>query len=317
MIQIILLIVWFWMLIKWADWLVDGASNIAKKMKISETIIWLTIVAFGTSLPELVVNLQAALWWSSSLAIGNIVGSNIANILLILWVTSIMKPLPIWRNTRTIDIPFMILLSVIFAVLVASPFVWEFSGVLSRSNALILILIFGIFLYYLFFDVVAEEVKTDDVVHYSIWKSISFMLLWLWWLVFWWDLIVKNTIILATQRGMSERIIWLTIVALGTSLPELATSITAALKWKTDLAIWNIVWSNIFNIWFILWVTWLISPLDFWKESVIDLVAMLIASVLLFLSVIIGRKELLQKNQWIIFVLLYLWYMWYAIFSGS
>jgi len=225
-------------------------------------VIGLTVVALGTSLPELVVNIQAALADSSSLAIGNILGSNLSNILLIIGITSILVPLPIRGNTRTIDIPFMFLIVVIFALLIASPFTWEFTGILNRSGALILLLVFGIFLYYLFFSsAAAEEVHHISTHNYTLWKSVVFIIIGLWWLALWGNLIVNNAKIIASGLGMSERIIGLTVVALGTSLPELATSVVAALKGKTDLAIWNVVWSSIFNIWLILWITGLIHPL--------------------------------------------------------
>ncbi|USN57535.1 MAG: sodium:calcium antiporter [Candidatus Peribacteria bacterium] len=237
---IILLIIGFVLLIKGADFLVNGASAIARKFHIPEMIIGLTIVAFGTSLPELVVNIQAAFAGSTDIAISNVLGSNISNILLIIGITSIIVPLPIHRNTRTVDIPFMTLILIVFSLLVASPFAGEMTGVLDRSGALILLLVFGIFIYYLFFDAVVEE--ADIETHsYTMWKSLLFIVLGLVGLTFGGDMIVDSAQKLAISRGMSERLIGLTVVALGTSLPELATSVTAVLKGKTDLAIGNVV----------------------------------------------------------------------------
>lgn len=314
--SIVLLVIWFVLLIKGADLLVSWASSIARKFHISELIIGLTIVAFGTSLPELVVNVQAAVGWSTDIAIGNILWSNLSNILLVIGVTSIIAPLPIHQNTRTIDIPFMTLIVLIFALLVASPFVWEMTGLLDRSSALILLLVFGIFLYYLFFDTIAPEHPHIQPQSSTMRKSFVFILLWLVGLTFGGDMIVDSAQSIAASRGMSERLIGLTVIALGTSLPELATSVTAALKGKSEIAIGNIVWSNIFNIGMVLGITGVVYPLSFSMDSVTDLIAVIVASVLLFLSVVIGRRELLERYQGIIFVALYVWYMGWMIIVG-
>lgn len=314
--SIVLLIVWFVLLIKGADFLVSGASTIARKFHIPELVIGLTVVAFGTSLPELVVNIQAAFAWSTDIAIGNVLWSNLSNILLIIGITSIVAPLPIHRNTRTIDIPFMTLIVLVFTLLVASPFAGEMTGILDRSSALILLLVFGIFMYYLFFGAVAPEHPHIEERSSTMRKALFFILLWLAGLTFGGDMIVIHAQHLAASRGMSERLIGLTIVALGTSLPELATSLTALRQGKTDLAIGNVVWSNIFNIGIVLGITGVIHPLPFAEGSVVDLVAVIIASILLFLSVVIGRRELLERYQGIVFVALYFGYVGWMMFVG-
>jgi cation:H+ antiporter len=313
-LAIVLLLVGFVLLVKGADFLVEWASNIARQLGISNIVIGLTVVALGTSLPELIVNVQAALSGSSGLAIGNVLWSNLSNILLIIGITSMIIPLPIQHSTRTVDMPFMILIVLIFWLLVATPFAGEPNGMLTRTGALILLCVFGIFLYYLFFESVKQEEVEIHSQGSTRWKSLLFVVLWLAWLAFGGDLIVENAIILAESRGMSERLIGLTIVALGTSLPELATSITAALKGKTDIAIGNIVWSNIFNIGLILGITGLVQPIAFEAGSVIDLIMVIIASCLLFLSVLIGKDKLLERKEGIVFFLVYVGYMIYSVF---
>lgn len=312
LIDIVLLIIGFIFLIKGADLLVDGASNFAKKFGISEIIIGLTIVAFGTSMPELVVNVMSALRGTPDLAIGNILGSNIANILLILWVSSIVRPLIIHRNTRLIDMPFMILVALIFGLMVASPFVGETAYMLTRTNALILLCIFGIFLYYLFHS--SKDI--EEIVHthsYVRRKALLYIALWLVGLMLWGQWIVDSAVSIAQYFWVSERIIWLTIVAVGTSLPELVTSVVAGIKGKSDIAIGNIVGSNIFNILLILWVTGLIIPVPFAPANVIDLYVVVVVSLLLWAAIHVGKKEVLERYQWRIFVALYILYIVYLI----
>lgn len=310
---IVLLVLWFGFLIKGADLLVDGSSNIAKRFWISEIIIGLTIVAFGTSAPELVVNITSSLQGTTDLAIGNILGSNIANILLIVWIASIVRPLNIHHNTRLIEIPFMVLSIVAFWLLASSPFEWENNYLLNRSYAAVLLLLFGAFLYYLFRtnnDPTKREIKEATQ---TLRKSILYTLLWLAGLMIGWQWIVDGAVTIASHYGIPERIIGLTVVAIGTSLPELVTSIVAGLKGKSDIAIGNIVWSNIFNVLFVLGISWLITPIPFSHDSTIDLYVTVSASLLLLLVTHMGEKQYIKRHHGILFTVCYLVYILYLI----
>lgn len=314
--SIVLLIVWFWLLIKWADFLVDGASNVAKKFHVSEIVIGLTIVAFGTSAPELAVNITSSLQGTGDLAIGNILGSNIANILLILWIASIVRPLTIQSSTKRIEIPFMILAIVIFGLLVLSPFAHEASYMLKRTYATILLCMFGIFIYYLFHTSKASPgAKTDWSPAQNIRISVAYIAGGLAGLVIGWQRIVDWAVSIATYYGISERIIWLTVLAIGTSLPELVTSVVAWIKWKSDIAVGNIVWSNIFNILFVLGITGLIRPIPFSNHSAIDLYVSIASSLMLLLIVHINNKNVIQKYHGVFFVVCYVAYIFYLIYQ--
>lgn len=307
----VLFIIGFVFLIKWADVLVEWASSIAKKFKVSDLVIWLTIVAFGTSAPELVVNIMASLKWSAWIAIWNILWSNISNILLILWVSAIVYPLSVKKTTTFKEIPFS-LLAVIILGIVANDVLIDgaiLNGI-TRIDWLVLLWFFAIFLYYVFSTSKSEESPEVDVKKMSMWKSILFIALWLVWLTLGWKWIVDGAIHIATILGMSETVIWLTIVAVWTSLPELATCVVAAMKKKSDIAIWNVVWSNIFNIFWILGLSATINPLPFqmWWDR--DIIMTIIATFLLFLFILIWKKEsVIDKYEWIIMLVIYIIYV--------
>ncbi|MCF7834651.1 calcium/sodium antiporter [Candidatus Gracilibacteria bacterium] len=307
----VLFIIGFVFLIKGADVLVEGASSIAKKFKVSDLVIGLTIVAFGTSAPELVVNIMASLKGSAGIAIGNILGSNISNILLILGVSAIVYPLSVKKTTTFKEIPFS-LLAVIILGIVANDVLIDgaiLNGI-TRIDGLVLLGFFAIFLYYVFSTSKSEESPEVDVKKMSMWKSILFIALGLVGLTLGGKWIVDGAIHIATILGMSETVIGLTIVAVGTSLPELATCVVAAMKKKSDIAIGNVVGSNIFNIFWILGLSATINPLPFQMGWDRDIIMTIIATFLLFLFILIGKKEsVIDKYEGIIMLVIYIIYV--------
>lgn len=315
----ILFIIWFFILIKWADLLVSWASSIALKFKIAPIVVGLTIVAFGTSTPELSVNMFSALDWKTDLAIWNILGSNIANILLILWISAIIYPLKAQKNTIFKEIPFALLWVVLLLIMANDVLIDSFAlNLLSRIDWLVFIWIFLIFLAYIF-SIAKSEGHVDweeDIKEMALWKSIIFIILGLVGLTLWGKRIVDWAVEIATSFGLSEAVIGLTVVAIWTSLPELATSVVAAMKKQTDIAIWNIVWSNIFNVFWILWLTATISPLPFNTSSNIDVIMAIFATFLLFFIMFIWKKYTIEKWQWIMMIIMYFSYVWYLVMNN-
>ena len=275
MIQSLLLVVGFVMLVKGADWFVDGSSSLARRFGIPQLVIGLTIVAMGTSAPEAAVSIAAALKGNADITIGNIVGSNILNILIILGVSSLLTNLEVAKSTIRAEIPFML---VITAVLM----IQGRDGVVGAGNGLVLLVLFIVYLAYLFWMAKQgrEEVREADVVQ-PLWKNLAMTGIGLVLIVWGSNVTVDAATALARIFGMSERFIGLTIVALGTSLPELFTSVNAARKGNADIAIGNIVGSNVFNILFVVGLSGLITPVPFADLFVIDtLVAMAAAAFL-------------------------------------
>lgn len=316
MLVYLLFFIGFVLLIKGADFLVDGASSVAKKLKISNIVIGLTIVAFGTSAPELIVNIMASIKGSSDLAIANVVGSNIANILLILGISAVIYPLVVKKGTVVKEIPFSMLAAVVLWFMVNDRLIDNASvSVLSRIDGFILLMFFIIFLYYTF-GIAKIEGKEDKVKEFKTAKSIFFIIIGIVFLTVGGKWIVDGAIIIAQHLGMSEALIGLTIVAVGTSLPELATSAVAAYKKNPDIAIGNVVGSNIFNIFWILGVSSLIKPIVFSTGLNFDVYFLGITILLLFLSMFIGKKHLLERWQGVLFLLTYLAYVIFLIIRG-
>ena len=283
-IQIILLIVGFVCLIKGADFLIDGASSVASHFKVSKLLIGLTIVAFGTSVPELAVSFSSIFNNSTDILLGNVIGSNIINVLLLVGIAAIIHPIRVKKDTVSKELPLLLLISTALIVLVLDTTLSEaVANVFSRSDAIMCLLLFAIFLYYLISLARKnkKEAKKVEKPKWKLGKSFLFIILGLAGVVLGSELVVNSASTIATAIGISERIISLSIVALGTSLPELITTITAARKGESDLLIGNIVGSNIFNICFVLALpvafSGSISPNNF---EVIDLI-MLIASSLI------------------------------------
>lgn len=315
MLIYILFVLWFVILIKGADFLVDGASSVAKKFNISSIVIGLTIVSLWTSMPELVVNIFSSLSGNTDLAIGNIIGSNISNILLILWVSAVIFPLTAKINTIRKEIPLWLLAIIIIGVMANDIILdWATTSLLSRTDGLVLLWFFIIFLFYTFWLAKNGKKEVDEKIKvFPNRKSILYIILWLGGLTLWGTWIVDGAVHIATLLGWSQAVIGLTIVAIGTSLPELAASAVAAYKKQSDIAIGNVVWSNLFNTFWILGVSSSISPLPFNNWNNIDILVNIGASLLLFIAMLTGKKYILQRRQWIFFICLYIAYLTYLV----
>lgn len=283
-----LLVVGFLMLIKGADWFVEGASKIADRFGIPQLVIGLTIVAFGTSAPEAAVSITAALKGSADITIGNVIGSNIMNILIILGITAVIVPLSVQVSTLRYEIPFVVLITIVLGVLGLT------DGIVGRGDGALLWAGMILFLLYLFRmakkgEAVTEEVAEADA-NDTLAKLLISVLVGMGLIVWGADISVKAATELARVFGMEERLIALTIVALGTSLPELITSVTAGIKGKADIAIGNIVGSNIFNILFVVGTTALIMPVAYDARFIVDTTVAVLAAAMLFFFVLRERK---------------------------
>jgi len=326
-ISILLLIVWLSLVIKWADYLVDGATSLAFKFGVPALVIGLTIVSFGTSAPELVVSLMSAINWSTQASLGNVIGSNLFNTLVILGVTSFFTSLKVWSSTVWKEIPFALLaaLSVLLlgawlvindGTLFQIPWSGDMVvGTLGISQWLVLLMFFGIFMYYVFglTQGTSEPDEWDAPELLENWKTWVYIIWWLAALIFWGDLAVKHAVSLATMIGLSEKVIGLTILSVGTSLPELVTSIKAARKWQSDIAIGNVIGSNIFNVFWILWIVALVSPITLNGSNVFDLMVLIGITVLLFWLLFINRRFHIEKFEWAVLILIYISYITYLL----
>lgn len=318
MLTYILFVIGFFLLIKGADLLVDGSASVAKKLNISSIVIGLTIVAFGTSAPEFIVNIFASIQGNSGIAIGNILGSNIANILLILGISAIIFPVTAKKNTVLKEIPFSLLAIVILGLMANDVLIdgRSFSAI-TRIDGLILLAFFIIFLYYTFGITKSAEdiVEKEELKVFSYKKSSLYILLGLTGLVLGGKWIVDGAVKIAEMFEVSQAMIGLTIVAVGTSLPELATSAVAAYKKQSDIAIGNVVGSNIFNIFWILGASSLIRPLPFSASLNGDIVMTIFASVVLFLVMFVGEKRVIQRWQGIFMVSCYFAYVAFLVMT--
>ena len=305
LLSLLILIVGLVFLSKGADYFIEGASSLAEKFKIPSIIIGLTIVAMGTSAPEACVSINSALKGINGVAIGNAIGSNIANILLILGITAAICTLKLKRNTVKYEIPFVIFITILFC------FMGYYFGEINRICATILLILFMLFFAYLFKSAKENNSAEEETKKLSTFKIILFIIGGLAALVYGSDLTVNSSINIAHILNISDRIIGLTIVAIGTSLPELVTSIIAALKKQPDIAIGNIVGSSIFNILFVLGITAVIKPIPFNNEFLFDGTVAIIAAILLFLCTI--RDRALTRIEGIFFFAVYLIYLTYLI----
>lgn len=318
MLTYILFFIGFAVLIKGADLLVEGASSLAARLGVSALVIGLTIVAFGTSAPELIVNLLASYSGNTDIAIGNILGSNIANILLILGVSAVVYPLTVKRSTIWKEIPFALLAVVVLWFMVSDQVIdGAGQNILSRIDGLILISFFIIFLYYVFGIAKQGGENTEEkIVVLPTYKSLGMIALGLVGLVVGGKWIVDGAVTIATSFGLSEALVGLTVVAVGTSLPELATSIVAAYKRNVDIAIGNVVGSNIFNIFWILGVSAIINPLPFAAALVSDVAMAVVATILLFAVLFVGQRHTVDRWQGWFFVAVYIAYVAYLVARG-
>ncbi len=324
LLSIFLLLIGFVLLIKGADWMVDGSSSVARRLHVSDLVIGLTIVAFGTSAPELVVGLASAFSGNTDIAIGNVLGSTIANTLLILGVSAIITPLKVNRNTVWKEIP-LAFLAVLMLGILANDTILDDKLIndLSRGDGLVFLGFFIVFLYYTFGvasktpeEIAEDSLSTNDEPLLT-WKmSITLILAGLMGLVAGGQLVVSQAVSLALSWGVSETLVGFTIVAVGTSLPELVTSAIAARKGKTDIAIGNVIGSNIFNIFWILGITSLIAPIPFAETLNIDLGVGVLAMGSVFVALFIGKRHQIERWQGGLGIIAYAVYLGYLIWRG-
>lgn len=314
---LLLLLGGFLPLIYGANLLVDNASSLAKRLNIPPIVIGLTIVGFGTSAPELVVNLFAAINNDADLVLGNVLGSNIFNVLGILGMSAVIFPIVVKRNTTWLEIP-LCLLSAVAVIVLANDAVLDKSdsSVLGRIDGLVLLMLFSIFLVYNINLAVKEGFEGEMQIRERPTLIASLLILaGLLLLVAGGRLIVFSAVKVATYIGLSERVIALTIVSIGTSLPEVATSIVAARKKNTDIAIGNIVGSNIFNVFFILGLSAVINPVRIGPMSNYDMLFNIFASLLLFIFIFTGKGRKLNRLEGIILVVLYIVYIAFLLIN--
>jgi cation:H+ antiporter len=309
-----LFILGFVILIKGADFLVDGASSIAKKYGISPFVIGITVVAFGTSMPELLVNIFSSAQGAPELAIGNIIGSNISNILLVLGIAAFIFPLTLEKGTVWKAIPLSLLAAVMILFMANDQGIEGRSfSELSRIDGFVLLGFFIIFLYYTFGIGKISGEDTSRIETMPTKKAIILIIIGMAGLFLGGKWIVDGAIHIASQLPVSQAFIGLTIVAIGTSLPELAASAIAAFKQKADIAVGNVVGSNIFNIFWVLSISSIIKPLKFSIDLNFDIIVLIGVSMMFFLFMFIGKRRILEKWQGFSFVLLYLIYIAYLI----
>jgi cation:H+ antiporter len=307
------------LLIKGADMLVDGASALARRFNISELIIGLTVVALGTSAPELVVSLSAAVSSHSEISLGNVIGSNNLNLYFILGITGLIAPVAVQKNTVRYEIPFSLIAAIVLFLLANLNFLPEETNMLSRVDGAILLLFFGLFLFYIY-----KSIKTSDtaaanasVKTLSLARTVLFIIFGLAFLVLGGRIVVNSAVYLAHALNISEKVIGLTIVAAGTSLPELVTSITAIIKKSDDIAIGNIIGSNIFNIFLILGISSLISPINYSLVFNKDIYILIIGTLLLLAAMFTGKKKKLDRWEALILLLIYTGYVIYLIMQNE
>ena len=318
LLNIIMIIIGFVLLIKGADFLVDGASEIAKRFHIPEIVIGLTIVSIGTSMPELVVSVTSALEGHSDLAIGNVVGSNIANMFLILGVCSIIRPLVFKKETRLFEIPFTILATILLFFLCING-TGEQINTITREEGIILLVFCVLFIIYnLIMAKKGEEfdkedrileIRTEEDKQVPLWESLFGIVIGIVGLKLGGDLVVNNSVEIAKILGISEKLISLTIVAFSTSLPELITSIAATKKGETDMAIGNILGSQLFNILLIIGVSAALTPINYSKSYDSNIILLIVGSIILGLFPFVGKKNEMTRGNGIVFVLTYIVYL--------
>ena len=322
---VLLLLVGFAILIKGADFLVNGASSAAKKYGISNLAIGLTVVAFGTSMPELIVSLLSALDGKNDASFGNVIGSNNFNLLFILGIAGLIYPLVVQRNTVKYEIPLSLLAAGILFVLVNDTLLWgtqpftegsaTYQGILNRLDSIVLLLFFGLFILYIYRTMrnSSDLDEGEPIKLYSTPISIGMVIIGLAMLIGGGKLVVDNAIEIARGYGLSEKLIGLTILAAGTSLPELATSCVAAYRKNTDIAIGNVVGSNIFNIFFILGITGVIHPVPYNAAMNFDLQVLVASTLLLMIFMFTLSSRKLDRWEALLMLVAYFAYTGYLI----
>lgn len=307
-ISVILLIVGFVLLVKGADFLVDGAAGIAARFGIPQLVIGLTIVAMGTSAPEASVSITAALGGNAGISVGNIIGSNIFNILVILGITSVIAPISVRRSTLRYEAPFMLIITVVLML-------FGLGGEISRVEGVILWILFIAYLAYLFVAARRGSNDIDDLpAQKKLWVQFALLIGGLAAVIIGGSIVVDNAVVIASALGMSDRLISLTVIAFGTSLPELVTSIAAVRRGNADLAIGNIVGSNVFNILFVIGSSSLIIPITFADQFLIDSVIALFAGLMLWFGAM-NKDKKLKRPVGVLMLLSYAAYFVYLLLA--
>tara|TARA_R110001592_G_scaffold18089_2_gene75575 strand:- start:4024 stop:4977 length:954 start_codon:yes stop_codon:yes gene_type:complete len=311
-VSLVLIVIGFLGLIFGANWLVEGSSSLAKKNNIPDLVIGLTIVAFGTSAPELVVNSVASVDGLSDIVLANVIGSNNFNLFIILGIAGLVYPITVQSSTAWREIPISLIISIVLFAL-ANDFFFNQNSEISRLDGMLLLFSFFCFLYYMFKQMKAEK---SEVIHYDkksnlkIWSLISIGFVGL---IIGGKLVVDNSIEIATELGISQKIIGLTIIAAGTSLPELVTSLVAAFKKNSDIAIGNVIGSNIFNILLILSVSSLINPIKYNQIFNQDFAILIGGTIFLILAMFTGKRRKLDRWEALILLSFYLIYTTYLV----
>ncbi|WP_299781271.1 calcium/sodium antiporter [uncultured Formosa sp.] len=308
----LLIITGFTSLIFGANWLVDGASSLAKKNNVSDLVIGLTIVAFGTSAPELVVNSVASFNGLSDIVFGNIIGSNNFNLYIILGIAGLIYPITVQSSTAWREIPISLIVAILLFV-IANDFFINQSPEISRVDGMILLVGFICFIYYVFSQLKQEKIEAityEDKSNYKIWGLVTLGIAGL---IIGGKLVVDNSIDIATELGVSQKIIGLTIIAAGTSLPELVTSIVAALKKNSDIAIGNVIGSNIFNVLLILSISSFINPIKYNSNFNQDLLILIGGTVFLIIAMFTGQRKKFDRWEALILLSFYLIYTTYLV----
>lgn len=312
LIASLLIILGFTGLIFGANWLVDGASLLAKKNNISDLVIGLTIVAFGTSAPELVVNSVASFNGFSDIVFGNVIGSNNFNLFIILGIAGIIYPISVQTSTAWKEIPISLIVAILL-LLLSNEFFISKKTEISRMDGAILLIGFICFIYYVFTQIKQETPQVmayEEKPNYKIWGLIMFGIVGL---VFGGKLVVDNSIDIATELGVSQKIIGLTIIAAGTSLPELVTSIVAAIKKNSDIAIGNVIGSNIFNILLILSISSFVNPINYNPNFNQDLLLLIGGTVFLIIAMFTGKRKKIDRWEAFILLTFYISYTTYLV----
>ena len=312
-LQIILLIIGFIVLIKGADVFVDGASSIALNCKLSKMLIGLTIVAFGTSAPEFAVSVKSIISNNSDMVLGNVIGSNILNILLIIGICSIIKPIKVKSNTVRKELPIVILFSTLLFFLIKDDLFVSSINIINRNDGFVIVLFFMVFVYYLISIMRnKKDNDADEMAKYGIGKSIIFTILGIVCIVMGSNVVVDSASKIASMLGVSQKMIALTVVAFGTSLPELVTSIVSTRKGEQEILVGNIVGSNIFNIGIVLGLpVAMFGGIPAIGFNIIDLVTMIVAAILLF--VFSYRDHKVGKYEGILMLVVFIIYYSYVI----
>ena len=309
--SIILIVIGLILLVKCADFFVDGCSNVAKSIGVPSLIIGLTIVAFGTSAPEAAVSITASLKGMNDISIGNVVGSNICNLLLVLGLSGMFGSLTAKRKIITRDFVYAIFSSIVLLILSAGFFITGASeGILTRTNGLILMCFLGIYMYALLGDAVRSVRGNEEKTKFNP-KDIILIIVGIIGIILGGQLVVNSATEIANMLNVSQNVIALTIVAIGTSLPELVTSVVASKKGETDIAIGNVIGSNIFNVFFILGLSSSISSITFGLETFVDIIIMTISSIVVYLLLLKNKR--IGNKKGIILLLMYIAYMTYIL----